>query len=171
MNKDTQIYLDMDGVLSDLDSHYKDRFGVYPLKDKTGQQVGWEHVDWEKVRAEGDFFITMPKMPDADNLVYGVLNFTYIHEMHDPIVLTGINKDAIKNGPNQKREWIQKHYPGLEVIPTRSEYKSHYCKVGDVLIDDWLKYKHLWEAKGGIFIQHVSAVESLMVLRKLEWEF
>ena len=32
---------------------------------------------------------------------------------------------------------------------------------GDILIDDWPKYKHLWEEAGGIFILHTSAAQSI----------
>jgi hypothetical protein len=34
-------------------------------------------------------------------------------------------------------------------------------KAGDILIDDFLKYRHLWEEAGGIFIRHISAKGSL----------
>jgi len=41
-------------------------------------------------------------------------------------------------------------------------------KPGDIIIDDYLKYRHLWVEAGGIFIHHISAVESLAALRMIE---
>jgi hypothetical protein len=41
-------------------------------------------------------------------------------------------------------------------------------KAGDVIVDDFLKYRHLWEAKGGHWIHHVSAEQSVKELRALE---
>jgi hypothetical protein len=35
---------------------------------------------------------------------------------------------------------------------------------GDVLVDDYLRYRELWENAGGIFIHHVSAKESIRQL-------
>jgi hypothetical protein len=32
---------------------------------------------------------------------------------------------------------------------------------GDVLVDDWPKYRHLWEAAGSIFILHENADKSI----------
>ena len=40
-------------------------------------------------------------------------------------------------------------------------------KPGDILIDDYLTYRHLWEEHGGTFIHHTSAKESLQQLAAL----
>jgi hypothetical protein len=39
--------------------------------------------------------------------------------------------------------------------------KRNHCQTGDVLVDDTLKHRHLWEEAGGIFIHHRSARESI----------
>jgi hypothetical protein len=38
---------------------------------------------------------------------------------------------------------------------------------GDVLVDDYLRYRDLWEKAGGIFVHHVSAAESIRQLAAL----
>ena len=38
---------------------------------------------------------------------------------------------------------------------------------GDVLVDDYLRYRELWEKAGGIFIHHVSVKESIRQLAAL----
>jgi hypothetical protein len=38
---------------------------------------------------------------------------------------------------------------------------------GDILIDDFDKYRDLWIKAGGIFIHHTSAVASIHALREL----
>jgi uncharacterized protein YfaT (DUF1175 family) len=40
-------------------------------------------------------------------------------------------------------------------------------KPGDILIDDFDKYRHLWIEAGGIFIHHTSAAASIRALREL----
>ncbi len=41
---------------------------------------------------------------------------------------------------------------------------------GDVLVDDFLKYKHLWEEAGGVFIHHISAAESVRRMAELGFD-
>jgi hypothetical protein len=38
---------------------------------------------------------------------------------------------------------------------------------GDILVDDYLKYRHLWEEAGGVFIHHTSASNTLRQLAAL----
>jgi hypothetical protein len=38
------------------------------------------------------------------------------------------------------------------------------CRPGDILIDDWTKYQHLWLAAGGRWITHTSAENSVQQL-------
>jgi hypothetical protein len=46
----------------------------------------------------------------------------------------------------------------------RSQDKARFCKPGDVLIDDWSRYRDKWEAAGGVFIHHASVTQSLAAL-------
>jgi hypothetical protein len=46
----------------------------------------------------------------------------------------------------------------------------HMMNPGDVLVDDYLRYRELWEKAGGIFIHHVSARESIRQLAALGLE-
>jgi hypothetical protein len=39
--------------------------------------------------------------------------------------------------------------------------KRKHAKEGDVLVDDTLKHRHLWEEAGGIFVHHRGVEESL----------
>ena len=77
-----------------------------------------------------------------------------------PIILTGI---ARKPGcAEEKREWVAKYIdPGAEVITCWSKDKRNHGKPGDILVDDWHKYRDLWEEMGGIFLLHTSAKDSL----------
>ena len=45
--------------------------------------------------------------------------------------------------------------------------KRRYCEPGDVLVDDSLKYRHLWEEAGGLFIHHRNAQQTLKELERL----
>lgn len=141
----TQLYVDMDGVLADFDTGYELAFGVRPSKDA-------DNVDWKAVRNYQDFYLNLPPMPDFTALWARIARY-------QPIVLTGV-PSSVPEAPANKRAWVARYLPNVLVIPTRSREKATYARPGDVLIDDWEKYRHRWEAAGGVWITHVSAIET-----------
>lgn len=152
------IWLDCDGVLADLNAHYENLFGVRPppLQDWTPTTV--DVVDWKKVTAKGDFFLTMPLMPDAHELI----------EFAGPLgaaVLTGV-PSSVTTAENDKRRWLRKHAPGLPVCCCPSKLKWTYCLPGDIIVDDWVRYRPEWVNAGGVFIHHKSAAESIRELQR-----
>lgn len=147
-----RVWVDMDGVLADFDAGYERAFGEKPCKVK-------DNVDWAKVRNVKGFYENLPLMPDALEL------WNYL-KPHNPIILTGV-PDSVEEAPRNKIAWAKKHLPGARVFTCASKEKCIYASEGDILIDDWTKYKHLWEAAGGRFIVHTSAAESIAALKKL----
>ncbi len=146
-----QVYVDLDGVLADFDTHYEKLFGIRP--DKAA-----DNVDWEKIKTVPAFYASMPPMPDHLEL------WTFVSQLRPkPIVLTGV-PSSIPDAADQKRRWV-KYYLGAEteVIACRSRDKSLVLKdaPGGILIDDWHKYRDLWLAAGGRWITHVSAEKSI----------
>lgn len=145
-----QIFVDMDGVLADFDLGHEIVFGV--RADKLA-----DNVDWRKVRASPDFYLNLPPMADMLELWSHV-------ERYEPIVLTGVPA-SVAEAPANKRAWVRKHLGDhVEVRCCRSKDKCLHGSAGDVLIDDWEKYRHLWLAKGGRWVTHRSAAESIREL-------
>jgi hypothetical protein len=144
----------MDGVLADFDTGYEKAFGVRPCKAA-------DNVDWDLVRRTPNFYRDLPPMWDAHVL------WSYIAP-HDPAVLTGVPW-SIPEAPANKRAWapINLTPAPSEVICCPSRDKRLYCKPGDILIDDWEKYKQFWNDAGGIFITHTSAADTIARLRVL----
>jgi hypothetical protein len=148
-----QIFVDMDGVLADFDAHYEALFGMRP--DKTA-----DDVDWRAVREAGDFYLHIPPMPDLP-ILWGFL------EPLSPIVLTGVPR-SVAEAPANKLAWSARHLGAeVEVRCCLSREKALHARPGDVLIDDWEKYRHLWEAAGGRWITHVSAEATVSELSLL----
>ncbi len=147
-----QIYCDMDGVLADFDAHYLRIFGYTPIRPGG--------ADWKAVRAQLGFYATIPPMPYLDALWERLCP-------HNPIVLTGIPSNVPEAEAN-KREWIARHLPPrTHVICCRSADKATYCKPGDLLIDDYPRYKQRWLDAGGVWITHVSAQSTCAQLTAL----
>lgn len=154
-----QLYLDMDGVLADFDRHYMDTFHELPPKHQLVDSDGHD-IDWSKISATPDFYYGIPPMKDMWELWEYAKHFT-------PIVLTGV-PSSVKEAPYNKRNWIAKWLgPDVKVICCKSKEKCLHAEPGDVLVDDWEKYKHLWVKQGGVWITHKSASQTIAALRQL----
>jgi hypothetical protein len=151
-----QLFLDCDGVLADFVSAAVDLFGREPRLVEG--ELGSEEFD-RRLREHGSFYRDLPLMTDAQILFEAVSHL-------NPIILTGC--PAGQWAEPQKVAWAAQHFPNVRMITCRSRDKSLHMTRGDILIDDYLKYKHLWEKAGGIFIHHISARESINQLTALD---
>ncbi len=147
------LFVDMDGVLANFDAHYLATFNTPASKLI-------DNVDWKAVDAKGDFFLNIPPMPDLDHL------WRFIEPLR-PIVLTGVPK-TVKAAVSNKRAWAKKHLGDhIEVRCCKSKEKCLHAEPGDILIDDWEKYRHLWLGAGGRWITHTSAADTIERLREI----
>lgn len=159
-----RINVDMDGVVADFDRHHFNLFGIWPTR-----YPAKENLSWDRIRTVPDFFRTIPETLDARDLMRGVIATGLPWRF-----LTGCPPE-IDVTRKQKTEWSAEFaarlgLPDREIICCSSRTKRLHCEPGDILIDDYLKYKHLWEEAGGIFIVHTSAAESIRQLREvLAW--
>lgn len=145
-----QLFVDMDGVLADFDAHHQAVFGF-----RADKQL--DNVDWQSVRRVAGFYAAIPPMADLAELWEAIAP-------HTPIVLTGVPA-SVEEAADNKRAWARKHLGShVEVRCCRSKEKCLHAAPGDILIDDWEKYRHLWLAKGGHWITHRSAAETIREL-------
>ena len=150
-----RIYLDCDGVLADFDVGAEAVLGMTP--DRFERRFGLGRF-WAKLASTPGYFDTLPLLPDAMELYEAVRH-------RDPVILTGLPRG--KWAEPQKRAWAARHFPGVEVITTSAALKREHCHPGDALVDDRDKYRHLWEAEGGVFIHHKEARSSIAELKRL----
>jgi hypothetical protein len=148
-----QLFVDMDGVLADFDGHHEAVFGV--RSDKL-----LDNIDWGAVSSVKDFYLNIPPMHDLKVL------WDFIGPLQ-PIVLTGVPSEVGAAADN-KRGWVRRHLGAhVEVRCCRSREKCLHAQAGDILVDDWEKYRHLWETKGGRWITHTSAENTIHTLMRL----
>lgn len=150
-----RIYLDCDGVLADFDAGAEAVLGMTP--DRFERRYGLGRF-WAKLASTPDYFDTLPLLPDAMELYEAVRH-------RDPIILTGLPRG--RWAEPQKRAWAARHFPGVEVITTSAALKREHCHPGDALVDDRDKFRHLWEAEGGVFIDHKDARSTIAELNRL----
>jgi hypothetical protein len=151
-----QLFLDCDGVLADFDAAARQLFHQNPRQAESA--LGTEKF-WDRIRSQDDFYGSLPLMSDAMHLYEAVAHL-------NPIILTGCPKGGWAEP--QKRAWADRYFPGVKVITCRSRDKRDHLKnPEDVLVDDYLRYRHLWVRAGGIFVRHLSAKRSINCLSAL----
>jgi 5'(3')-deoxyribonucleotidase len=150
----TQLFVDMDGVLADFDKHYRNLFSI--KSDKS-----LDNVNWKLVHNTSKFYSSMPPMQDFEELWQYVKRF-------NPIVLTGVPKE-VPAAASDKIEWGKKYLgKDVEVRCVLSKEKYLHANVGDILVDDWEKYKDLWTKQYGFWITHTSAKKTIETLKIFE---
>jgi len=143
-----KLFIDLDGVLGDTLGYASLLFG-----GEWGFESNFKELI-PKINEYGRFYLDQPLMPDA-MLLWGSLQYL------NPIILTGIHSD-IPNMTEQKKQWVWNHFGGdAQVICCKSQDKHKHGRPGDILIDDRIRYSHLWIDMGGFFIHHRSATESI----------
>ena len=150
-----QLFLDCDGVLADFDSSAQRIFG---MPTKVAHQKLAPHQFWQKLRSAPNFYGSLDLLPDAMTLFNAVRHL-------DPIILTGCPMGGWAEP--QKVAWAAEHFRGTKIITCMARDKRLHMQPGDILVDDTLKHRHLWEEFGGIFIHHTSAAHSIAELKTL----
>ena len=150
-----QLYLDCDGVLADFDAGAEQVLGVPArvFEKRHGLPTFWKRL----ARAES-FYAALPLLPEARRLFDAVAHL-------DPVILTGCPRGGWAEA--QKVRWAAAHFPGTRIITCMAVDKRRHARAGDILVDDTLKHRHLWEGVGGIFVHHRSVDETLAQLSAL----
>jgi 5'(3')-deoxyribonucleotidase len=150
-----RLFLDADGVLADFDFGARRLLGMSP-KDyiaKHGRATFWKRLAKAK-----DFYGSLPKMPDAQQLFDAVKHL-------EPTILTGL--PVGRWAAPQKIEWAAEHFPGVPIITCLASDKHLHMHPGDVLVDDREKHRAAYEEAGVVFILHKTAEHSLRHLAKI----
>jgi hypothetical protein len=150
-----RLFLDCDGVLADFDRGATRVLGLPP---RVYEKKHGLPAFWRQLQRAPDFYATLPPLPDAFALFEAVRHL-------DPIILTGLPRGDW--AAPQKVRWAAEHFPGTRIITCMAVDKRRHAQAGDVLVDDMLRHRHLWEEAGGIFVHHRSAAESIAELRRI----
>lgn len=140
-----RIYLDLDGVMANLEAGLDDLFG--PDRDRKEPIT---NVGWKKILAEDGFFLKLPAMKGA---------YEFFNSIDSPTlsILTACPHTRYEDIAKQKVAWVRKHLSeDVVVLPVHmSDAKPLFMnKPGDILIDDYGKNCRAWEEAGGVAIKH-----------------
>jgi len=146
-----EVFVDMDGVLTDFERRFEQFAGVTPDefmsqkeiqygKDKANEQF-WELVDKQiGVR----FWAGMPWMPEGEEL------YKYIKKYKPSILTSPSREESSRIG---KGVWVKRNMSG---VPVKFGYgasgKAKFAGPNKILIDDREDNISSWKAAGGIGI-------------------
>ena len=135
------LYLDLDGVFADFDRAVAEHCS-------NPDELEDDEM-WKVVSTIPRFFLRVERMPTA-NTLWNALN------SYKPTFLTAQPqaKRGIIGAADDKRAWVEKHYPGTPCIVCYGDEKHNYCQPGDVLLDDNMRHQRRWTMAGGVFILH-----------------
>lgn len=150
-----QLFLDCDGVLADFDRGAEAVLGMPPRLFEKRHGI---REFWRRLAQHRDFYATLPLLCDAMTLFDAVRHL-------NPIILTGCPRGGWAE--EQKERWAATYFPGTRIITCMAVDKRRHAAEGDILVDDTLKHRHLWEAAGGIFVHHVNAERTIAELDRL----
>ena len=161
-----QLYVDMDGVLVDMESGFMELSdGLAP---KEYEEKNGKNSFWKLIASKPNFWIDLKPMPDAKIL------WDFIKENFKnppPVILSAGQGSSIVQ---QKTAWIIKHIdPTVKVIiASAGSKKPEYVlktpgRVTHVLLDDTQKNINIWDnvALHRIAILHTDASSSIKKLQ------
>ncbi|OJW26400.1 MAG: hypothetical protein BGO51_13810 [Rhodospirillales bacterium 69-11] len=150
-----KLFLDLDGVLADFDRGVRETTGRPP------EDQGIRGM-WRALSRHQDFFGTLEFMADAREL------WAFCRP-HTPTILTGLPLGSW--APTQKARWVSRMLGGeVPLITCLTRNKPRYSGPGHVLVDDRAAAREGWERKGGIFVHHVTAAQSIDALLRIGFE-
>lgn len=146
------IFLDLDGVMADLEGHYLSVFG-HTMTDAPSRNQMWRNIDGHE-----DFWLNIPVMRGGKEFYTWLLAQCY-HHGAELCILTAAPDVPGKHEAiaRHKKQWVKQNLGDVMVLPVYgSERKPMFLQnEGDILIDDWKKNIAAWEAEGGVGIKHV----------------
>lgn len=162
-----KIYFDMDGVLADFERGVEEICGLTPpSQNAKHHKPGDDDEMWKRIKENEHFYDRLELMPGAKEM------FDTVYERYGDKceILTGIPKPkrGITCAGEDKIKWVRRLLSkDIVVNIVLREEKPQFCK-GErcILIDDMERNIRDWNAEGGTGIVHVTAEETLSILRE-----
>ena len=155
-----KLYVDLDGVVADLDKHVKNITGK-TFSELRATGTGFTQFVSDQRHQQKTVFDNLDLMPDALEL------WNYIKKYNpDILTATGVPEEQ---ATAEKIRWVMDNLDNYDNIYTvrSGALKKKYAAPNHILIDDRNKSIKPWREAGGIGILHKSAADTIAQLQKL----
>ena len=166
LSKSYDVYVDMDGVLTNFEGRFEQFAGVTPdefmsqktiqVGEKKANEEFWNLVDKQiGVR----FWAGIPWMPEGEEL------YKYIKKYKPTILTSPSREESSRIG---KGVWVKRNMSGTPVkFGYKADGKAKFAGPNKILIDDRADNISAWKAAGGIGILFKSTEQVKNELSKL----
>lgn len=166
IRKAYDVYVDMDGVLTDFERRFEQFAGVTPDEFMAQKKIefGEEKADeqfWDLIDNQIGvrFWAGMPWMPEGEKL------YQYIKKSKPTILTSPSRDDSSRIG---KGVWVKRNMPNVPIkFGYKASGKAKYAGPNKILIDDREDNVQAWKAAGGIGILFKSTEQVKNELSKL----
>jgi hypothetical protein len=160
LKKEYKIFVDLDGVMADLDKHVKEVTGK-SFEELRASGSGFTEFCAAQREQGNTVFDNLDKHDDADELWNYVVKYK-------PDILTATGYPTEK-ATAEKIRWVMDNLSGYDkILTTTSGADKHkYAAPNHILIDDRMKAIGPWREAGGIGIEHKSAADTISQLKSL----
>lgn len=166
IRKAYDVYVDMDGVLTDFERRFEQFAGVTPEEFMAQKKIefGEEKADeqfWDLIDNQIGvrFWAGMPWMPEGEEL------YRYIKKSKPTILTSPSRDDSSRIG---KGVWVKRNMPNVPLkFGYKASGKAKYAGPNKILIDDREDNVQAWKAAGGIGILFKSTEQVKNELSKL----
>jgi len=167
---DRTVFVDMDGVIANFHGYFKQLFGWDLAKgDDNNDQKMWDQIN---SYGKSKFFEELPWIPGSKAMwSFIVDNFVNVK------ILSALGKYDHEDGGQTRKgkiTWLAHHLPKLKpediILVVNKHKKRHYCKPGDIIIDDTPIVIEEWNAKGGKGIFFTNATDVIEELKKYVYD-
>lgn len=152
------VYLDMDGVLSDFMSRYRELNGDWKRDSEGRESTGWKEF------CQGGYFATLDTWPGSAELLQFVGRLDINVE-----ILTSTGGEKYHNQVREdKIRWCQDHGIFYEVNTVPGRWlKKNWARPTAILVDDTDDVVQGWIENGGIGILHTDVEKTIAELKKV----
>lgn len=158
----------MDGVLTDMDARYIEKFGAYPIDEVSKRKHFYKN--W-KAFVNDHEFETLEKHPGADKLLQTV-ELLNRGGVSIEILSSSGGGDSHEIVKSQKIKWLLKHEIQYKAnIVPGSVRKADYARPWHILVDDTVRVVDRYRSAGGTAILHKDVDKTIKKLHELHLEW